>query len=149
MFGSQPFAGLPRIRRPSDIVINFNPVAVGIGKVDLLNSIGPDVDLPGISCRIGIFKTPGSDVFNKGSHIAYAETEMIIPVACFPLLCRFYNMEFGSSEIEPGVQPVFKRLLNLFESYNVSVELFAFRQIRDGNGNMIDFSLNAGGVLGK
>src|SRR5438105_4588869 len=98
------------------LIIDLDPVAIRVLKVDLLHFVGPDLRLLAGLSPVTIFDPGSIQVFRKSIHRCYTKSEMYINIMVYILLRPGHHMQLSMlRDLKPNVLPIMKRLFYLFE----------------------------------
>ncbi len=146
----------PELRRRPDsrlylevVVIDLEPVAIGILEIHLFDAIGPYLGRFAIARPVAIFDTRIVKVFQEGFQGVDAESQVNIDIMGDDRFRSGYAMKLAMvAEAEPDMFAVMEGLRYLLQLDDFRIEIGTFLQVGDIHGSMVEMRRLGPGRLG-
>jgi hypothetical protein len=130
--------------------IYLNPVAVGVLKIDLPNTIGTCGYRVPDSFGVVMGNVVAAEVTQKGIKIRKLKSEVNANVGFYAMVISFHNVKFAAiPERKPADVGLSGSVFDLLKPQDISVKFGAELKVLNGNGSVIERQFLHKGRLSK
>jgi hypothetical protein len=130
------------------VIIDLDPIAIRVLEVDLINFIGPYLNLFSISGPVSVFDIQSVQSFHKSGEIGNGEGEVNIDIMGHHVLGSADHMEFAMvNDFEPNMVVIMEGFGNSFELKYFFVPVCTAVKVGHINGKVVKMGFGLGGGL--